>query len=461
MKAFLEQVRAHPLRVAVLGDVLIDEYIQGEYTRFAAETGQPILHSSSDERLRVAGGAGNLARQFRRWNVQVELIGFLDIDAVAVLEREQHVGTSACTLLVNGCHNPVKRRYLASRQCIFRQDVETLNYGLGPAIDKARWHALRSLRDILPRVQAVVISDYDKGLLDEHAAREAIAACKVAGVRTYVDPKDKAPVIYDGCHVFKPNESYRRRFRSLAGEICVWTSAEHPPVVIDERGDYTCRPRPPIEARHLPGAGDCFLAALVVAMEHGLGPRAAAEIAYSAGRCYVQGQANRPVLPAEAIRDLDPIEGKLVDVAELQAMRLSGAFAGKRLIFTNGCFDVLHPGHVHTLAWAKSRGDVLIVAVNEDADVRSLKGEHRPHLALPERSRMLAALGFVDFVLPFSHGSLDGLVKELRPDELVKGPEYRGQAVPGSEHVPVAFAPDSPFPMHSSGFAPLQQNAPT
>jgi D-beta-D-heptose 7-phosphate kinase/D-beta-D-heptose 1-phosphate adenosyltransferase len=166
------------------------------------------------------------------------------------------------------------------------------------------------------------------------------------------------------------------------------------------------------------GAGDCFAAHLVLALAHGLSLEEAAMIAHSAGRIYVQHPHGRPPWPHEIKKDLDPAGGKVIRSGDLTALRQS---IPGRIAFTCGCFDILHPGHVNLLTKAREFGDVLVVGINDDQSVKSLKGPARPIMSLDGRMKMLAALGCVDWIVPFGGTAPMEVMRELQPDVFAKG----------------------------------------
>lgn len=459
--------RERCIRMVVIGDVLRDEYHEGEIARTAQEA--PSLVLSSDEVCTVPGGAGNVARQLRHWNVAVQVVAPLDAETAALLGGHG-IGIEFSIHMPQG-RNPRKRRFHADGQLLLRQDVEQRGYGESTLV-ALKQSLLERCRAALTGADMAVVSDYDKGLLDGPMIRAVLQAGADAGVPTVVDPHpNRHPHDYAGCTIFKPNELYVRQrggpfefpgnlywFKKTLSPTrqLVYTRGAVPPRGFEggreDAEDFTCRSRyDPVPVRSVTGSGDCFAAHLALAMAHQLSFRDSCEVAYSAGRAYVRGRHNRPVLPYEVAADLDPIAGKVVTAAEVRRI-LDVRYARARAVFSNGVFRLLHPGHLATLQYARRQGDVLIVAINDDASARRNKPEAFL-LPLEERLALLAGLSCVDFLVPFSEDDPSGVLRTIRPTVLVKGPDYaaEGRPIIGGEYVrEVLIAPQSRWTRHAT-----------
>jgi D-beta-D-heptose 7-phosphate kinase/D-beta-D-heptose 1-phosphate adenosyltransferase len=338
---------------------------------------------------------------------------------------------------------PVKTRYLDGDRLVLRLDEEAARYRDGDAF---RERALRVLRE--QSWGALYVADYAKGALGDAFVAKVVRACRDRGTPCVADLK-RPPGCARGA-VLKCNGDYALRHPVIDHPpACVVTYASQPPHVFDEQGYDDCdEGLPPVACRNHVGAGDCFGVHLALALACNVPLRRAARFAHSAGRVYVQHPHSRPPWPHEVRKDMAPASGKVL--APLEAERLRASLAGKKLVFTNGIFRVPHAGHCWLLRWAKAQGDVLAVGVNTDNTAAVLRpGLHvRP---LAERLEWLCGLACVDWVFPFSDPTPAVLVESLQPDLLVKGHEYAGQQVPGHDSAKeVRFAPESPFPLHST-----------
>ncbi len=455
------------LQVVVTGDVLRDEYHEGEVARIAQEA--PSLILSGDNVWTVPGGAGNVAWQLHHWQATVRVVALLDTETAALLEAYGLDTTFSVRLPVG--RNPLKRRFQAGDQLLLRQDVEQGGYG-EPALADLKKRLLDSWRAALVGADVAILSDYDKGLFDGPVVRALLAACTETGVPSVVDPhSNRHPHDYTGCTVFKPNEAYVRQRggpfefpgnlywfkKTLAPtQHMVYTRGAAPPCGFEgsrqHAEDFSCRRRfAPVPVQSVAGSGDCFAAHLALALAHRLSFRDSCEVAYSAGRAYVQGRHNRPVLPHEVAGDLDPIAAKVVTAEDVRRI-LDTRHGHSRVVFSNGVFRLPHPGHVATLQYARQQGDVLIVGVNDDASARRSKPGAFV-LPLAERTALLAGLDCVDFVVPFAEDDPAALLRILRPTVLVKGPDYaaaRGQIVGVDQVREVLLAPQTRWTEHAT-----------
>jgi D-beta-D-heptose 7-phosphate kinase/D-beta-D-heptose 1-phosphate adenosyltransferase len=284
----------------------------------------------------------------------------------------------------------------------------------------------------------VIFSDYNKGFF---GGTEGFHPPSLyPNSKTIVDPKCGPIKKWKGCTVFKPNA---KEAAELSGKTFWKEQAkffqhelECEAVVITASGDrvsgvwkdqfFCYTPTKRVDVTSSVGAGDCFCAFFAMCIGHGFGIPEAAEIAYNAGSVYVQHNMNRPVCPAELIED------SIVVPEDLKNRDFN-------LVFTNGCFDVLHKGHLETLKFAKSKGDKLVVAVNSDASVRRLKGDSRPVVPLEHRMAVLANLKCVDFVVSFDEDTPLQVIKKIKPDVLVKGGDYEKEKIIGADLVEEVF----------------------
>lgn len=446
--------RSHRVKVVVVGDVMIDEYVDGEIERVSPEAPVPVIrtHGLPDA---YPGGAANVAHQFRHWNVDVSLIGFADIPTLATLERE---GLPIGGLVPAG-KTPIKRRFCAGGQMVLRQDIEKRNYGIDAnMLESARGRLLSRLGELtyvaayMQPVDIAIFSDYDKGVFDKRTIRLAMEICTTRGIPVVVDHKRRPIQEWAGAFAIKMNES-----EFPCGELpenSIVTYGGHGYSLRSGNGRGKICGRVPVPHANAIGSGDCHVAHLALALAHGRGMEFAAEFAYQAGRAYVRGDRNRPNLPHEVLREVDAAAAKCVGNAKQLASVLRARHAACTTVFTNGVFDLLHPGHLHTLRWARAQGDLLIVGLNSDESVRRLgKGDGRPFLDESKRAAMLAALDCVDYVVLYDRASAGDVLEVLRVDKMVKGSDYNLADVLHQDLVgETLIAPPSGFAWHSSDF---------
>lgn len=445
---------------------MVDEYHAVTVNRISPEFPMPIMHSERDRPVKRPGGAANVAYQFKHFNVGVTFHCFMDRQADRVFLRH---GVRPWSM--TSCENinaklPIKRRFLDNGIQVKRLDIERPNCGLS---EDAINFVTKQLIDTTARTamtpDVVILSDYNKGFFasEEYRVLDAFKHSK-----TIVDPKKGPLSKWKGCTIFKPNASeaynltgktqWKEQAKHLQNEleceaVVITSSAERVSGVWKD--EFFCyQPGRKVEVESVVGAGDCFGAIFAACIGHGFTIPEAAEIAWNAGAIYVQGKMNRPIVPAELVPD------GIVEPYDLQSKDF-------KLVLTNGCFDVLHKGHMETLKFAKSKGDKLVVAVNSDASIKRLKGESRPLVPLEHRMAVLSSLKFVDFVVAFDEDTPFEIIKTIHPDVLVKGGDYDPKTIIGADIVrEVHVAPMINDPGSSSSslldehYAYLQQQDP-
>lgn len=440
LSEFLKLDAEKKVRIAVAGDAMVDEYHYVSVKRISPEFPIPVMLSPfMQPDYSLPGGAANVAYQLRYFNTSAHLVSLIDSYSLAVFEKAG-LSVHGCVEMVYGYgHVPRKKRFYNKDFAMYRWDVEQPKYG----IDDDHLHGyLTQLfgQPITAHADIIILSDYDKGIFSGRQQREFITS----GLPTIVDPKGKDIDKWRGCTVFKPNsveaealsghkkwELQCNYFRERLGCQSVVITQEGEGVVglvADSAEYFEYRPKNKgLRAKSVIGAGDCFIAFLAMAIGRGFAVPQAAEVAFEAGSLYVRRKHNEPITPRQLrLRD-DPIQAKIAPVQEIKG-------CPGRLVFTNGCFDLLHAGHVETLKFAKSKGDRLVVAVNTDESVARLK-PGRPYIGLTDRMKMLASLEMVDYVVSFEEDTPLKLIEELDPDVLVKGAEYKVEDIVGSEIV--------------------------
>jgi len=436
------------VRVLVVGDVMLDRYWSGSTARVSEEAPVPIVAVERTEER--PGGAANVALNVASLGAQCTLIGVVGDDEAGrtLTDRLEAAGVTCDLVAAPAWPTIVKLRVLSRKQQLLRADFER------PVPAAAAGEVLQRFADRIAGADAVVLQDYDKGTLADPRALVAAATVPVV-----VDPKNKPFDAYAGADVLKPNLA---ELRAVAGpwadepglvaaarDVCasarlgalVVTRGSDGMTVVTAGGEHHHLPALPVDVYDVTGAGDT--AAAVLGITAALGWRAldGARLANVAAGLAVakSGTAivSAPELARAQLAQGHPGRG-ILGRRQLDAAVAAARAAGERIVFTNGCFDILHAGHVAYLDEASRLGDRLVVAVNDDASVRRLKGPGRPVNALEQRMRVLAALAAVDWVVPFEEDTPEGLLAAIRPDVLVKGGDYALDDVVGADIVRAA-----------------------
>lgn len=424
---FLKKDIQNKSRINVIGDSMVDEYHIVDVNRISPEFPIPIYKSDSLEPDNIVpGGAANVAFQFKHFNVSVELISLLDKKANIVCNLND-INTNYSRVL-DSITMPTKKRMYADSLPIVRWDIEKENYGL----DDIK----KTLLDIeIPDSDFNIFSDYSKGVFCCPWFRRFFKNSK-----SLVDPKNKNLDFWQDCTVLKPNAieakqlSDRKNWRDQIDFFI--NSLRCSSVVITQAGDGVVgKDHDYFEHKYLDiktnpnsviGAGDCFGAFLCMALTNGFSLEEASIIAFTAGSFYVTRKLNRPICGAEL---LSHAEIKIIDEPDILKNR------NFKLVATNGCFDLLHAGHIETLNYAKKQGDKLCVLVNSDKSIKELKGESRPILTLDKRLQMLASLDMIDYIISFDEQTPETMLRKFMPDVLVKGAEYTNKNIVGSTFI--------------------------
>lgn len=420
--------------VGVVGDAMIDQYYDVEVKGVSPEFPIPVMVCPDDKPVERPGGAANVAYQFLNFQFDTWLVSLLDTEARQCMFR---CGVkSELSRSISG-RNPRKKRLYSNGFPLCRLDIEDREYGLG---EESLRYKTSEMWDILElqSFDAVIFSDYGKGLLTD-VRQDVLRKFPIS----VVDPKLGDIARWRGCTVFKPNEAEAMR---LSGETTVSAAGSKlvsllgSTVVVTQAGKGVSVFRPGCEEVFLSpkvrsgvvesviGAGDCFVAFMTMALCRGADILDAVMVAFEAGTLYVRNKHNEPLSPRSILAAIDPPASKLVEPKHLLRRDY-------RLVFTNGCFDVMHPGHLHSLRHARSHGDRLVVAVNTDDSVSRLK-PGRPIQPLADRLEMLQACEYVDFVVVFDDDTPERVIREIMPDVVAKGGEYEESSIVGSGIVP-------------------------
>jgi D-beta-D-heptose 7-phosphate kinase/D-beta-D-heptose 1-phosphate adenosyltransferase len=442
-------------RLLVVGDVMLDKYVWGEVGRISPEAPVPVVRATHQSHH--PGGAANVAMNISRLGAQVEVIGFTGGDENETLLADclRQNGVSPKFIVSAGFPTITKQRILGGQQQMLRLDTERTG---GARLAGDYSSLLESVQAHLPGCDAVVLSDYAKGVLTPEVCRAIIAAARARDIPVLVDPKSADFSRYRGATTVCPNLGELSRALQLdacdlmplldaAEALVLELDLEFITATLGDKGISLIRPGnrmlAPAVARQVfdvSGAGDTVIAVLALCLGSGLKPETAVELANIAAGIVVGKVGTVPVEKHELLAALAPqialnAEDKVVSREELVQRVALWKANGERVVFTNGCFDLLHIGHITLLEQARRFGDRLIVAINSDKSVRGLKGPTRPIVAEMERARVLAALAAVDAVVVFGEPTPLELICAARPDVIVKGGDYVPDTVVGASEV--------------------------
>lgn len=436
------------VRVLVVGDVMLDRYWHGDALRMSPEAPVPVVHINELEER--PGGAGNVALNLAALGCQVTLLSIVGNDAQAhTLESQlQQAGVNTVFHYLDGVPTITKLRVIGRNQQLIRLDFE-------PALDAVKAYNLLPLfRQQITGADILILSDYAKGAL--HDAQAIIYTAKQAGVPVLIDPKTRDFSLYRGATIVTPNQ---KEFEAVVGSCATQeeliakghglmrdcdlsallvTQGEHGMTLLQEGVAPQHLPTRAREVYDVTGAGDTVIAVLAAALAAGETMHQSASLANTAAGIVIRKLGAATVSVPELRRALQRQQGSefgLLTEEELMVVVEDARAHQEKIVMTNGCFDILHAGHIQYLEQARELGQRLIIAVNDDDSVRRLKGSKRPINSLKERMTVLSALRAVDWVVPFSEDTPERLIKCVTPDVLVKGGDYAPHEVAGGQHV--------------------------
>lgn len=462
MSASLSQVlgRLGSPRFLVVGDLLLDRYLTGAVDRISPEAPIQVLRvESSDERF---GGAGAVAHNLTVLGGRTRLLGVVGSDRAA---ERMHALAHECGFELEAVPDParrtsVKTRHLAHSHTFNQQVLRVDEESTEPLAGTTELAVLERARGQLGDVDCVLLSDYGKGVVTERVAQGIITAAREVGIPVLVDSKRADLGRFRGATAITPNRPETARATGI--EIHALEAAERAAtklidaveldfalITLDKEGMYLKERAGSAAGVHLPitprevfdvtGAGDMVVSVLAFGIASGVRPYDSAALANVAAGLAVERVGAVPItreeIQARLVHEGRSSSAKRIDATELEALGERLRAAKRRIVFTNGCFDILHAGHVRYLSEAKRLGDVLVVGVNSDDSVERLKGPERPLNGLEDRLEVLCGLAVVDHVVSFADDVPVPLVEALRPDVLVKGADYRDKVVEGRDIV--------------------------
>ncbi|OFV91332.1 MAG: hypothetical protein A3H28_13585 [Acidobacteria bacterium RIFCSPLOWO2_02_FULL_61_28] len=462
-------------RLLVVGDFMVDRTIYGEASRISPEAPTPVIRVA--ETRQQLGGAGNVVRNVDSLGGEVWCAGVVGDDEAAGILKEllcEVRACRACSMIQEpGRKTTLKTRVVAAQagRSLSRAQEGASLYGHQQVLrfDEETTHAVSAdttaqilgfAADVIGDVQGVVISDYAKGALQPTFLQELIGMARAACKPVFVDPKARDLSRYRGATVLTPNaaeaeaalgisfsaaadvssiaweRAVQDRLEELSLDALLITRGPEGLSLIDRTGFHHF-PTSAREVFDVTGAGDTVLAAFALAVASGASCREAAQLGNLAAGVAVGKAGAAVVYPFEVERELDArhfsAESKIRPRDEIGALAEALRREKKKIVFTNGCFDLLHVGHMYLLREAKKLGDVLIVGLNSDASVRRLKGDERPIVSQEDRADAIAALECVDYLVVFDEPDPMDLLQSIRPDVLVKGNDYGEAEVVGAE----------------------------
>ena len=435
-------------RVLIVGDLMLDRYWHGPASRISPEAPVPVVHIRDTEER--PGGAGNVALNIARLGAQATVLGLTgNDDAADALEQNLKAAGVATSLVRLGENATVtKLRVMSRHQQLIRLDFEDGFIGQDISGQEAEFARLLDQHDI------VVCSDYGKGTLRN--VQSLIALCREKSIPVLIDPKGTDFDKYSGASLITPNlsefeavvgpcenedelvEKGRQLCQQCGFDALLVTRSEHGMTLVQNDGEVYHLPTRAREVYDVTGAGDTVISTLAAALAAGDDTRNAVTLANLAAGIVVGKLGTASVSTEELYQEIHrhiAVKRGVVSQQELITAAAQCRQRGEVIVMTNGCFDILHAGHVTYLQQAREQGDRLIVAVNIDETVRKLKGEDRPVNPLAHRMRMLAALECVDWVLPFEEDTPTRLICEVLPDILVKGGDNDPDKIPGGDCV--------------------------
>jgi len=443
--------------ILVVGDVMLDKYIHGSVDRISPEAPVPIVHAT--QRSEQPGGAANVAMNVAGLGARATVIGFGggDEDQTSLAGLLQAAGVDAHLIAVPGTPTTSKLRILGGSQQMVRLDIETK----AARPDEAYSALLERVRALLPEIDGLVLSDYAKGTLTVELCQAIIGEARRAGLPVLVDPKGRDFQRYRGATTISPNlkelalaagdieaaestlDSVLTRGQAMVGDL----GLDYLTVTLGEKGIAVLgsqkRFHAPAIAKQVfdvSGAGDTVIATLALAAASGIAIEDAARLANAAAGIVVGKVGTVPIARHELLAALTEFSAsetpeKMLDLDRLLARASAWRSGGHTIVFTNGCFDILHVGHIALLEECRRFGDKVVVGINSDESVSRLKGTGRPIVGERERARILAALAATDAVVIFDAPTPIKLIEALRPNVLVKGGDYTEETVVGAPEV--------------------------
>lgn len=446
--------KARGKQIICVGDLMLDRYVYGGVGRVSPEAPVPVLRKTSS--TEVPGGAGNVARNLSALGLRTVMIGCVGDDEAGtqlsdLLEADPLI---SCELVrTTNMATVIKTRFIAGTQQLLRVDTEDD----GPDLADASLQIGKLVEAAAKTASLIIVSDYAKGVINPVVFDACIKAAQANDIPVLVDPKSKDFSIYAGASLIKPNASELAAASGLptASDSDVDAALSAMADLLPDTRLVVTRAGKGMswhesartfhmkgEARQVfdvSGAGDTSMAALAAAIAAGADLKDAVALAIAASGIVVGKVGTATVSAEELHRALSageaPVSAGLLGRSDIAELAVRWRASGLRVGFTNGCFDILHPGHLRVLRQARAQCDRLIVAINTDASVKRLKGESRPVNSEQDRAELLAGIAGVDAVTSFDEDTPAELIDAIQPDVLVKGGDYKADEIVGADTV--------------------------
>ena len=442
-------------KILVIGDLILDEYIWGGVSRISPEAPVPILETRSENL--ALGGAANVANNLVGLGCEVHLCGAIGQDEKGdKLLKTIHDRSIQTEGIFRFVHRPTttKIRIIAHNQQILRVDKEDKR----PITEETEKKLTQYINQVIPTMDGVICSDYHKGILTEKVIKAVMRKAQKSEKAVIVDPKNSDFSLYKGATVITPNlrevassvpikikdqEDLGRAAEYLLNltkaQAILITQGKDGMSLYKSKEKLISIPTVAKEVFDVTGAGDTVISVFSMAMFVGFDYQEAAWLSNMAASVVV-GKVGTAVVTLEEINEFLQEEmlrtsHTVLGLEELKKIISMAKSTDKKVVFTNGCFDLIHGGHIEFLQKAKSLGDILVVGLNTDQSVKKLKGENRPIKNERERANILSALKYIDYITMFNETTPEKLIREIRPDILVKGDDYKIDEVVGREIV--------------------------
>ena len=448
-KETIQNISNHPKNFLVIGDIMLDRYCTGSINRISPEAPVPVLRYKGEKN--ILGGAANVATNLIGIGQKVSVMACVGEDEAGreVLKLLDEAGINV-EMVAKEKNRPttLKMRFVAGNQQLLRVDDESTQ----ELEESTKEELIKIYERRIPEFDLVLISDYMKGVLSFDFTRRLIEIANQNGKKVIVDVKDKNPAKYQGAYLLKPNKKELNDLTGLAVEsmdeivaamhelrkragsrTILATLSGDGMAFLDENDRVIVEKCDSRKVYDVVGAGDTAFAYVAAAMAFGFNSKEMLKLANTASSIKVTRFGTAVVTISEVIDEL------FHEVNKIQTMEtIEAALEGqrhKKIVFTNGCFDILHIGHIRYLKEAKAKGDILVLGLNSDASVKRLKGPSRPVNNQKDRMDMLAEMEFIDYVVVFEEDTPYELITRVKPDILVKGGDYQPDNIVGADFV--------------------------